>query len=318
MNVILCIVGVMLFLFILILIQFYADYKDRDKNKIQNNKNNIKSENISDLSEQDIEEDKDFYLTPESTLTFNEVKKEIIKRKKPSYCVLCGLKRDRDGDYCFCCGYKFEEQIENFSELERSGEILESNYISEYNRTIEAINFILEKGINLVYQNEDQKAHTLFSSAFNLIEIMLFSCKADGINEEKVSEIHLFYSECIKLIMMKWRRLIDTNELKNTVKKLSTGIQFIDSIIKMQQNGEDKDLLQDVMFNIKNSNIEIFLKNSEKKFTRLYISEIAELFEVSEDIIVRIVNDMIRKEELHANYFKSTNSIVFNLQEALI
>lgn len=48
------------------------------------------------------------------------------------------------------------------------------------------------------------------------------------------------------------------------------------------------------------------------KYTRLQIPEIAEKCDEPEDTIVVVAKEMIEKKEIHAEYFESTQSLVFD------
>ncbi|TFF97430.1 MAG: hypothetical protein EU547_04300 [Promethearchaeota archaeon] len=50
------------------------------------------------------------------------------------------------------------------------------------------------------------------------------------------------------------------------------------------------------------------------KFPRLKIKEISEECGKDQDLIIKVVKDMIRNEEIYADYFKSSNSVLFDQQ----
>ncbi len=50
------------------------------------------------------------------------------------------------------------------------------------------------------------------------------------------------------------------------------------------------------------------------KYTRLEIKEISETCGVDKKTIINVANDMIKNNEIYGQYFKSSNSIVFNQQ----
>ena len=62
-----------------------------------------------------------------------------------------------------------------------------------------------------------------------------------------------------------------------------------------------------IMSKIKKAILEIGVK-----YNRLQIPEIAEKCEEPEDTIIVIANEMIKQKEIHAEYFKSTRSLVFD------
>ncbi len=51
------------------------------------------------------------------------------------------------------------------------------------------------------------------------------------------------------------------------------------------------------------------------KYSRLQISEIAEKCGEPKDCIIVVARDMIKNNEIHAEYFKSTRSLVFFQQD---
>lgn len=64
------------------------------------------------------------------------------------------------------------------------------------------------------------------------------------------------------------------------------------------------------MFNIRKTVLDL-----GTRFDRLLIVEIMEVSGVqNEDLIIKIVLDMIKNKEIYAEYFSSTKSVAFNLQ----
>jgi len=48
------------------------------------------------------------------------------------------------------------------------------------------------------------------------------------------------------------------------------------------------------------------------RFDRLQVREIDEKCRVNKSIIIKVINDMIQKNEIYAEYFKNTNTVAFN------
>ena len=50
------------------------------------------------------------------------------------------------------------------------------------------------------------------------------------------------------------------------------------------------------------------------KYPRLQVKEIAETCKIDVNTIIGIIREMIKNNEIYAQYFKSTNSVAFNQQ----
>ena len=108
-NVILVIVGVLCFVFILILILYYSDYFQNEhfmSNKVSTLK---KFRYIDEPVYDSVEINKEFTQKPESTDKFMKIELKASEKIEKSSCQLCGSKREREGYYCYFCGCKFEE-----------------------------------------------------------------------------------------------------------------------------------------------------------------------------------------------------------------
>ena len=56
------------------------------------------------------------------------------------------------------------------------------------------------------------------------------------------------------------------------------------------------------------------LLNIGTKYNRIELKEIAEYTHADLDLIVHVIKEMIKGEEIHADYFSTTKSVVFNLE----
>ncbi len=149
-------------------------------------------------------------------------------------------------------------------------------------------------------------------------EVEEISKKIKDFLNEKISQIELFiqYQTYIEDFNSRLRQRQYNSAFNYFLKAESKRSQLINKDLFLDEKIEER---LNLNLKVVVSNLSLKIKktvlNLGTKYTRLEIREIAEKCAIdNEDLITKIVKDMINNKEIYAEYFSSSNSISFDQQ----
>ena len=176
------------------------------------------------------------------------------------------------------------------------------------------INKLIEKGNQLKSQKTFNNSIETFKKALNISDNMYSSSQKDQLKEKIEQNLDLTYFDMIN------EKIESGNQLKRQLKfddsihnyqnALNNAKKIFNSLKKNSEIRKIKTLItQSKVAKIKNT-----ILNLGVKFDRLHIAEIVEKCSESEGDIIDTALEMIKNKEIYAEYFKSTQSVVFDKQ----
>jgi len=116
-----------------------------------------------------------------------------------------------------------------------------------------------------------------------------------------------------RILELRFKRVVAIIQ-KETISDAIDELNSIRNIAKELKFADLLDIIDRQLVSCKRLKIKYFLLESRKRFSRLCVREICEKTNVDDEHLVSLmIFELIKKKKIEAEYFASTNSIIFDL-----
>jgi len=140
------------------------------------------------------------------------------------------------------------------------------------------------------------------------------STQKDHIKKIIKDNFDLIYSDMIKEKIESVNQLRKQNEFDDSIQTLQIASNIAKKIYNSSKKNNEIRKINILINQSKIAKIKNTILNLGVKFDRLHIAEIVEKCSESEGDIIDTALEMIKNKEIYAEYFKSTQSVVFDKQ----
>lgn len=174
---------------------------------------------------------------------------------------------------------------------------------------------VIENNLNLVLLKAEHynKAFDMFQKALDLeIGLLTSNCDQKRIREIE-NNIDNYYSKGLKIIIDYALILRSQNIFKESIYELMNALSLTSLLINLEIQNNKFDYILELIKETRKERIKAILLKLGSNYVRLQISDIAQAYNEEKDLIKSVILEMIERFQIHAKYFKSTKSIMFDI-----
>ena len=247
-------------------------------------------------------------------LTENEINKEKIKQ------IILFIEKGND--------LKKEARFKNtINELQKALNIANEMFASD-EKIIEVkklkakmndiysiqIKILIKQGNQLKSKEIFNKIIETFDKALDISNKMYSSAQKDQIKKIIEDNFDLIYSGMIKEKIESGNQLRKQNKFDDSIQTFQIASNIAKKMYNSRKKNNEIRIIKSLINQSKIAKIKNTILNLGVKFDRLHIAEIVEKCSESEGDIIDTALEMIKNKEIYAEYFKSTQSVVFDKQ----
>ena len=176
------------------------------------------------------------------------------------------------------------------------------------------INKLIEKGNQLKSQKTFNNSIETFKKALNISDNMYSSSQKDQLKEKIEQNLDLTYFDMINEKIESGNQLKRQLKFDDSINIYKTALKTAKNYFNPNKKNSEIKKIKSLITQSKIAKIKNTILNLGVKFDRLHIAEIVEKCSESEGDIIDAALEMIKNKEIYAEYFKSTQSVVFDKQ----
>jgi len=158
----------------------------------------------------------------------------------------------------------------------------------------------------------------ILKSSLEISQKMYPSLEKGNIQQELKEKLDLLYTERIIKIIEQGNLERNLMKFDKSISTFKSALEITNSIYSYKERKRYKREIGDLISQTQIAKIKNAILNLGTRFDRLHISEIAEKCGESEINILKVAKDMIQRKEIYAEYFSSTQSVVFDKKANII
>ena len=176
------------------------------------------------------------------------------------------------------------------------------------------IKILIKHGNQLKSKKIFNKIIKTFDNALDISNKMYSSTQKGQIVKIIKDNFDLIYSDMIKEKIESGNQLRKQNKFDDSIQTLQIASNIAKKIYNSRKKNNEIRKINILINQSKIAKIKNTILNLGVKFDRLHIAEIVEKCSESEGDIIDTALEMIKNKEIYAEYFKSTQSVVFDKQ----